>query len=169
MKGTLNINISFPIISNIENQFYVSQTILNYTVCKRSYIPILSRLNESIIDSEGVHYKRKEVSFTSYINLLGGLSLKYGGFGASFVHKNVEKLKILSTEQLKETGNKILSYKQDFFSRTDLPIEKWRKEFEILEEREDVLRYLFYFTDTSRYHNPDIKDSQWRERVGFAH
>lgn len=167
-QGLLTLDISFPIIVRIENDFSVMQNIQEYTTCLRSYIPALNILPESIIDANGIMYKRGEVIFLKYINAFKGFSIKYGGFGVSYVQKQLSKIKDLTVNELKDIGLDIIKSNQNFYSGTALDIQKWQDEFKILTDKENCLRYLFYFADTSRFYDPDKKDMNWRERVDFT-
>jgi hypothetical protein len=62
-QGLLNIDITFPIIVQIDNEFSVMKNIKEYTICLRSYIPTLNSLPENVIDSNGTLYKRGFVKF----------------------------------------------------------------------------------------------------------
>ena len=112
-------------------------------------------------------YSEINVERLGYSNFLFGFNLASTS-STYFANIYLEKIQELSIEELKGTGFDILKSNENFLSGTALNIKKWQVEFKTLHDREDVLRYIFYFVDTSRYHNPDIKDTNWRERVGFV-
>lgn len=154
MKGKTNIELSFPIISIIGKDVEVMKGLDEYTICLKSFIPNLNKLNEYIIDSQGNFYKRKEVISLGYINFLRGFSLKFAGFGVCYVDKKLEKLKELTVEELKEKGKNIIKYKKRYYNETTLNISKFENEFEILGKREDVLRHLFFFAEPTLFEKP---------------
>jgi len=163
-EGKINIQIPFPIILLVETEVSVVQTLKDYLVCKKSYIPILRNLEETLIDSQGNLYKRVGVSPLGFINVLAGFRFKYAGFGVCYVAKEIEKLGLISGEELKKKGEQIIKHKKGFYNETTLEIERWKAEFDMLRDREDILRYLFYFASPSHYNNPDIRDERWRSR-----
>lgn len=167
MTGRINIEISFPIISFTMNDIYLSQTIKTYAIAKEAQIPQLNKIDEFVIDSDGELYKRKSIKFLNYINYINGFSLKFAGFGTCYLDIELDKIKTLSTIELFDYGIKILALNEDFYSDTTLPIQKWKIEFGSLSDREDILRYMFYFANTSYYYNPDKNDNKWRDRRGF--
>ncbi len=171
MRGRINIDISFPIISIFKDgensDVYVAQTVQAYTVGKKSYTNKPSGLFEIIIDSNGVLYKKNSAQPLGYINIFRGFSLKSAGFGVCYFDVELEEISVLSIQELKHYGFEILEINSSFYEGTMLPIEKWRVEFERLTSREDVLRYMYYFAGTSYYKYPDNEDHTWRERKGF--
>jgi hypothetical protein len=74
----------------------------------------------------------------------------------------------LTVHELKQLGFDIVKSNKKHYKETTLDIPRWEQEFNFLTEKEDCLRYLFYFSDTSRFYDPDKKDVGWRERVGFV-
>jgi hypothetical protein len=167
MGGKINIDVSFPIISMTNNDVQVFQQVVDYAICRKKSIEKLKKLNEQILDSTGILYKRGDIFPLKRVNFFGGFSLKFASFGVWYVEKEFIKLKLLTDEELKIQGRDVLRKKAKLFEGTTLNIKKWAKEFEGLTERDDLLRYLFYFAGPSYYHTPDISDRQWRSRRGF--
>jgi len=161
-------DLSFPIISIIGNEFIVSQTPQDYFVCRKDYIPELSKLKESIIDANGIHYIRGKVSFIKYINAFKGFSLKAAGFGVAYVNKQIDKIKDLSVDELKGIGQDIMRSNGNHYVNVDMDIKNWKEEFTLLKDKDEVLRYMFFFADTHRFYHPGIRDNNWRKRRGFV-
>lgn len=160
--------LSFPVISIIGKEFIVSQTPQDYFVCKKDYIPELSKLKENVIDANGIQFIRGKVSFVKYINAFQGFSLKAGGFGVAYVHKQIDKIKDLSVDELKEIGQDIMKSKRNHYVNVDINIKNWKVEFKLLNDKDEVLRYMFFFADTHRFYHPGIRDNNWRKRRGYV-
>ena len=161
-------DLSFPIISIIGKEFIVSQTPQDYFVVKKDYIPELNKLKENIIDANGIKYIRGKVSFVKYINAFQGFSLKAGGFGAAYVNKQIDKIKDLSVDEIKQIGQDIMKSNRNHYVNVDINIKNWEEEFKLLNNKDEVLRYIFFFADTSRFYHPGIRDNDWRKRRGFV-
>ena len=161
-------DLSFPIISIIENEFIVSQSPRDYFVCVRDHISELNKMKESIIDANGIQFIRGKVSFVKYINAFKGFSLKVGGFGAAYVNKQIDKIKDLSADELKEIGQDIMKSNKDHYVNVDINIKTWKEEYKLLNDKDEVLRYMFFFADTYRFYHPGIRDNNWRTRRGLV-
>jgi hypothetical protein len=168
-KGSINLEIVFPIISIFKTEFSVVQTKNQFTICNNQFLEQLKKNygDYRVLDSLGNLYSNNKIERLGYTNILFGFNLA-GGTSTYFANVYLEKISELSIEELKKIGFNILKSKKDFFSGTMLNIKKWQAEFKELDNREDVLRYIFYFVDTSRYRNPDSKDLKWRENRGFV-
>ncbi len=164
MKGKLNIHVPFPIISISEHDMYVSASLETYAVAKKSSIPELNNFSELIIDAQGVLYRRTSIRALQYINIFRGFSLGGAGFGFCYLDVELEKIIILSIEELKNYGNNAVEFNMEYYEGTTLPIKKYKTTFNALEEREDVLKYLFFFAGADYFHPPDATESDWREK-----
>jgi hypothetical protein len=111
-------------------------------------------LNEFIIDAKGNYYKRKEITSLGYINILGGFSLKFAGFGVCYVDKKLEKLNELTIEELKAKCKSIIKSKKSFYNATDINIKQLEKQLETVDNREFILDYLFFFAEPSYFDLP---------------
>jgi hypothetical protein len=162
--GKLNIDLPFPIIVFNGNDIDVIQETEHYLMCKKSRIPILAKFKETIMDCYGNEYIRTDIKPLKHINMFYGFSLPFGGFGVCYLEIKIEKIKALSNDELKERGRKIINSKRKLYSGTTLNFKKWEKEFYDLADKEDILRYLFYFAKYEYYVAPDNGDQRWRAR-----
>ena len=167
-KGQINIEISFPTIGISGNEFWVIQHRDDFTICNNKF---LKEFNESktklnFLDSTGGYYRCSKIEKIGYTNILWGFNLVTMG-STFFANIYLEKNEELSIDELKKMGISILNFQKEYFSGTTLDIRKWKLEFLALKDKEDILRFLFYFGDPGRYNDPDTKDLQWRERIGI--
>jgi len=168
-KGLINIDISFPIIIHYFGEFGVIQLRHQLTKTNKNFIENFNQKKSEfvIIDSIGCRYILNKIEKLGYTNMFWGFSLANAGVSSYFADIYLEPLGELSTQELKELGFEILKSKENYFEEVDLDseIKNWKKEFEQLTDRENVLRYMFYFADISRYLSPSDNDANWRKRV----
>ena len=153
-NGKINIEVEFPLIVSFEKQFYVAETVSQYTTCKKKFIPILEGLTESVIDANGILYKRHGVKFFKYVNAFLGFSIKYAGFGACYVEKELERVGAMNVDDLKRKGHQIINSNKNAFVDIDINVNEIRTEFDSLLIKEDILTYMRYLTDVSRFRKP---------------
>jgi hypothetical protein len=94
--------MKFPVISIIEDEMAVFGKPEFYFVCPRDYMLELNKMDEKIIDSDGILLQRSAVVFSKYINFFGGFSLKFARFSICFVDKKVEVIRQLELVDIKE-------------------------------------------------------------------
>jgi hypothetical protein len=167
-KGSLNLELLFPVISSYKNRFWVSQNPSKFTVCSNAFLEQFKNDKDyKIIDAAGNLYHEYRIERLGYTNFFFGCTL---GSTSSTYFANIflEKIKEMSLQELTQVGIQIIRSNEKYFSGTMLDIERWEAEFVLLDKKDDVLRYMYYFADTSRYNNPDMKDLQWKERSGFV-
>lgn len=148
MNGELTAEISFPIISLIDDQAWLFHKMADYVTCRKAAIPIIRRIEERIIDRKGILYRRGDVKPLGYINRFWGFSLQgLPGFGMCYVKKEISKLKELSIDELKEEGRKILEIRRDYIISSGLDDVLFQQGLYSAADREIVLGHLFWFTD----------------------
>ena len=153
-KGQLNIELQFPIISIIDKDVSVFKTKKEYLTCLKSYIPVLNKLTEFIIDNNGTLYKRKTVKPLNYINFLNGFSIKYGGFGVCYVDKQVELLSELNHLELLNWNTKILKINKNSLKAGNIDVLELENNISNELDSKILIKYLFYISEPTFFIKP---------------
>ncbi len=154
-KGTINIKISFPVISKTNYGYSVSQSANEFVICNKSYLDGIKKgeIREEIIDSAGNLFRKLKTEPVGYTNILWGFDL--ASFSSTYyADVYLEKLKELTVPQLIAIGLDVLKNKPSYYSDTMLDIEKHKEVFLQLNKKEDILKYIFFFVEPTNFHSP---------------
>jgi hypothetical protein len=154
MIGKLNIEINFPILILVGGTANVYISKEEYTICKREHIEILKQVQEILIDAQGNSYTRTEIIPLENINKLNGFSMKHLGFGYCYVERNVAKLTTMTATELKIEAKQLLQWQLANKIKEQEQIQRLAPMLDTITEREDILRYLFYFAEPSYFETP---------------
>lgn len=177
VKSRINIEIQMPVIHKNDSltegytSYGVYQCQDDILICNNNYLKMIEDgeiFNEELIDCNGILYKVKYREKLSPVNSFWGIFLPNSGFLKYHINLYLQEIQLLNENELKQIATEILKEKDDFFYNTLLPIEKWYKELQNIEDRNDILRYLFYFADPGRYYTPDQNDVNWKQRKGIV-
>ena len=160
----------FPVLTFLKSgsEFYLFQRFRDFVVYPKQAILYTnkSKVKTLFIDSDGIQFRLNNVEPIGYSSFFFGISIRFVFKPTYYVKATVIIEDSLSVEELKEVC--YIALKKDrTFMNMGIKKKAIKDEVNATNDREILLRYLFYIGSPTQYLHPSEFDPDWRNRYGF--